>query len=485
MFVHLKGTPMSRPNILLLSTDQQRYDTLGVTGNAQIKTPHLDTLSQCGALFEHAYIQNPVCIPSRACMQTGRYTHQHGVMYMESEIDLTPGLPPWEITFMERLQMAGYRTGATGKMHMMPQKGLHYQRLTGGKGERWTQAEGGPLGPGPLGPTYASWLEARHPGGYEALYKQRRQPEYKAQMSAIEHVLPLDEYVDYWIAEETLEFLSYPGSKPFFLWCSFCGPHGPVDPPRPYSRLYPFADMPLPRQRTDNPPASPKGRPNCRWANDETLIRRWMSYYWGLITLIDDQVGRLLKHLDDRGLRDNTLIAFVSDHGEMAGDYNMFGKGNFYEEVIRVPLVIAPPGGNAARVPGLVETNDLTATFLDYAGIPIPPQMAAQSLRPHLEGGGQSRESILSEYMTNDRVRKSKCIRTDRYKFIFSGVEHEAEFYDLQEDPHEQRNLIRNPAYRAEIGHHKDLLLERLQNSEQHYYRDETPSPRDLQIWLE
>lgn len=475
------------PNILLITTDQQRYDTLGITGNAQIQTPHLDTVAQSGALFEHAYIQNPVCIPSRACLQTGRYTHQHGVCYMEPEIDITPGLPEWELTFMEHLQMAGYRTGATGKMHMMPQKGLHYERLTGGKGQRWTQAEGGPLGPGPLGPTYASWLEAQHPGGYDALYAQRNRPEYKAQMGAIEHILPLEEYVDYWIAEEALEFLSFPGSKPFFLWCSFCGPHGPVDPPKPYTQIYPFDEMPLPKQRTDHPVTSPKGNPTCRWQDNETLIRRWMSYYWGLVTLIDDQVGRLLKHLDERGLRDNTLIAFVSDHGEMAGDYNLFGKGNFYEEVIRVPLIIVPPGGNAAltQIPGLVETTDLAATFLDYAGIDIPPQMAAQSLRPILEGTGATRDAVLCEHMTGNPTKKSKCIRTERYKYIFSGMGNPSEFYDLQEDPDELHNLYNDPKYHSEIDHHKDLLLDRLQSSEQFYHRNETPSARDLQIWLD
>lgn len=476
-----------RPNILLISTDEQRYNTLGVTGNAQIQTPHLDGLAQSGTLFEHAYIQNSVCIPSRACLQTGRYTHQHGVLYMESEIDLTPGLPEWEVTFMERLQAAGYRTGATGKMHMMPQKGFHYERLTGGKGSRWVHAEGSELGPGPLGPTYASWLETRHPGGYEALYEQRRRPEYKAHMTAIEHILPLEEYVDYWIAEEAIEFLHFPLSKPFFLWCSFCGPHGPIDPPKPYTDMYPFDEMPLPKQRTDDPPASPKGRPECRWANDETLIRRWISYYWGLTSLIDDQVGRLLKTLDERGLRDNTLIAFVSDHGEMAGDYNLFGKGNFYEETIRVPMIIVPPGQNVAisRVPGLVETNDLAATFLDYAGVEIPPQMAAQSLRPILEGTGEARESVFCEYLLNDQSKKSKCVRTDRYKYIFTGQNSPSEFYDLQEDPDELHNLYGDPAYSKEIDQHKDLMLDTLMHSEQFYYRNETPSARDLQIWLD
>ncbi len=476
-----------RPNIILISTDQQRYDTLGVNGNSQIRTPHLDKLAESGTIFDRAYIQNPVCITSRACLQTGRYTHQHGVLYMESEIDLTPGLPAWEVTFMERLQAAGYRTGATGKMHMMPQKGFHYERLTGGKGQRWVQSEGSELGPGPLGPTYASWLEARHPGGYEAIYEQRRQPEYHDHMGAIELVLPLEEYVDYWIAEEALEFLSFPGSKPFFLWCSFCGPHGPMDPPKPYTEIYPFEDIPIPRQRHDDPQASPKGRQGCRWENDETLIQRWISYYWGMVTLIDDQVGRLLEHLDERGLRDNTLIAFVSDHGEMGGDFNLYGKGNFYEETTHVPMFVVAPGGEGrnTRVEGLVETSDLAATFLDYANVEIPPQMSARSLKPIIQGSGSPRDAVFCEYMTNDTSGKSKCVRTDRYKYIFSGPDREAEFYDLQEDPDEMKNLYGDAAHRDEIDRHKELLLNWLMNTEQYYYRDETPSDRDLQIWLD
>ncbi len=476
----------SRPNIILITTDQQRYDTLGVAGNSQIRTPHLDGLANQGALFEHAYIQNTVCIPSRACLQTGRYTHQHGVMYMESEIDQTPGLPDWEVTFMERLQEAGYRTGATGKIHMMPQKGWNYERLCGGKGGRWTQSEGLPIGPGPLGPTYASWLEARHPGGYEKIYEQRRAPEYRGHLQSITNVLPLEEYIDYWIADQSIEFLRYPGSSPMFLQVGFCGPHGPIDPPRPYDGIYPFSEMPQPKRRTDDPPASPKGRPGSRWEDDDLLLCRFMSYYWGLVTLIDDMVGNIVKVLEERGIRDNTLIAFVSDHGEMAGDYNMMGKGNFYEEVTRVPMIVVPPGGDASthRIDGLVETSDLAATFLDYAGVDRPPQMQAQSLRPLLEGTGQARESVFCEYLTNDQSRKGKCVRTDRYKYVFWGRESQSEFYDLQEDPDEMRNLYGDPKYGAEIDRHKDIILDTLMNSEKFYYKDETPSARDLAIWM-
>jgi len=475
-----------RPNVILITTDQQRYDTLGIAGNAGIRTPNIDALAGRGALFEHAYIQNTVCIPSRACLQTGRYTHQHGVMYMESEIDNTPGLPEWELTFMEHLQMAGYRTGATGKIHMMPQKGFNFERLCGGKGARWTRSQGLPIGPGPLGPAYASWLEARRPGAYEEIYEQRRRPEYRDHMTAVVNVLPLEDYVDYWIAESSIEFIHHSGPDPFFLWVGFCGPHGPIDPPEPYDRLYGWNDVPLPRQRTDEPPSSPKGRPTSRWAEDETLIRRWRAYYWGLVTLIDDQIGRIVNVLESRNLLDNTLIALVSDHGEMAGDYNLMGKGNFYEEVVRVPMVVVPPGGCSAglRVPGLVETSDLAPTILDYANVQIPPQMSASSLRPILEGKGGTRDTVLCEYMTNDRARKAKCIRSERYKYVFWGRGERAEFYDLQRDPDEMRNLIDDDAYTAEVADHKDRLLDRLMQSERHYYADRTPSARSLKTWM-
>ena len=479
------------PNILLITTDQQRWDTLGAAGNRLMRTPHLDALAGHGTLFSRAFIQNPVCIPSRACLQTGRYTHQHGVRYMEQQIDLTPGLPSWEVTFMERLQMAGYRTGAVGKIHMMPQKGFHYERLCGGKGARWTQSEGSELGPGPLGPTYASWLERRDPGAYERIYEQRRRPEYADNMTAIRNVLPLEEYVDYWIAEEAIEFLNYPGSRPFFLQCGFCGPHGPIDPPAPYDELYPFDQVPLPKQRRDDPPASPKGRRHCSWVEDEERIRRWVSYYWGLVSLIDDMVGRLVQVLERRGLMENTLIALVSDHGEMAGDYNLMGKGNFYEEVIRVPLVVVPPGkacargqGSGHQVSGLVETSDLAPTFLDYAGVEIPPQMPTRSLRPLLEGRGDTRESVLCEYMSNDRGRMGTCVRTERWKYAFWGREHAAELYDLQEDPEELRNLAGDSAHRAEEDELRDLMLDRLQTSTPSHHRDDTPNSRELEIWL-
>ena len=475
-----------RPNVLLITTDQQRYDTLGVTGNAHIRTPNIDRLATRGTLFERAYIQNPVCIPSRACIQTGRYVHQHGVEYMENEVEQTPGLPPWEPTFMERLQGDGYATAAFGKIHMLPPRGLDEMQLTLGKGARWTEAEGSPLGPAQLGPVYAEWLERKRPGAYESIYAQRRLPEYREQATAVINTLAAEEYVDYWIAESTCAYLERPdvatAEQPFFAWCGFCGPHGPFDPPEPYASLYDPAQIPAPpllhaRQRN-----TPQSDLPSRFdqAGGEDLARKIVSYYWAMVTFIDDMVGKIMDVLTRRGLLDNTLVIFTSDHGEMLGDFGQMGKGNFTEQVIRVPTIVVPPGDEPHgrvqphRVDSLVELIDFAPTILDYAGVSQTEAQPGISLRNQLlpsEGSSRSslptKDAVLCEYVSNDRQLRRKCLRTDRYKYVFSGIDQPVEFYDLQEDPQELVNVAADPAYREEVQRHAALLLDRLMQTEQ------------------
>jgi arylsulfatase A-like enzyme len=471
--------------VLLIQTDQQRYDTLGVTGNRYVKTPNLDALASRGTLFRHGYIQNPVCIPSRACIQTGRYTHQHGVEYMENVIATSPGLPPWETTFMERLQQAGYTTAAFGKMHMLPPKGLDEMRLTMGKGARWTVSAGSPLGPSQLGPVYAEWLEQKRPGAYEEIYAQRRQPEYREQANAVVNVLAADEYVDYWIGENTWQYLDREragDAQPFFAWCSFCGPHGPWDPPEPYASMYPIDDMPVPellRARQQNV-AGEEGRKGRFDREDgERLIRKITAYYWAMMTFIDDMVGRIMEVMTRRGLWENTLVLYTTDHGEMLGDFGRTGKGNFTEQVIRAPYFLVPPGSKSGAsapryVDSLVEHIDLAPTILDYAGVEQPAELPGMSLRPVIEDASgdlrpKTKDTVLCEYVTNNRSRRSKCLRTERYKYVFNGADDPTpvEFYDLQEDPRELVNVAGDPAYRAEVQRHAELLLDKLGHSEQ------------------
>ncbi|MBM4047120.1 MAG: DUF229 domain-containing protein [Planctomycetes bacterium] len=192
-----------------------------------------------------------------------------------------------------------------------------------------------------------------------------------------------------------------------------------------------------------------------------------MSYYWALVTLIDEQIGRIMQALTERGLWQNTLVLFVTDHGEMLGDFGRGGKANFYEAVIRSPFIVTVPGGHAPprQVDDLVETMDIAPTILDYAGLPVPPEMQAKSLRPLLEGKGRGKEAILCEYTSNDRQVSGKCVRTRRYKYCFWGQGRPEQFYDLQEDAHERRDAISDPRYRVEIDAHRRLMLDILSDA--------------------
>ncbi len=477
----------TRPNILLITTDQQRYDTLGVNGNPHIATPHLDQLAATGVNFTRAYVTNPVCVASRACIQTGRYTHQHGVEYMEDVVDNTPGLPPWEVTFMERLQAAGYYTGAFGKMHMYPAKGFHEAKLSGGQGARWDKPYGLPLGPSPLGNDYAQWLEARRPGAFAAIHDQRRTEAYRTHGSAVTSPIDLEDYVDTWVAENCRDFLRRRAGAdtPFFLWCGFLNPHTPLDAPEPYASRYHPDDVPLPASFladvSDRPAfyaARQQGFRKLDRPAAEAKIRRMIAYYWGLCTMLDDLSQRLFSTLQELGLWDNTLILYTSDHGDMMGDFAMTGKSNFMEGSIHVPFIAKPPqrAGQPNPAPRhknelieneLIEVMDVAATILDYAQVPRPERMQATSLRPLLEGAGRGKEQVLCEYTSNDRAIKGKCLRTDRYKYVFWTPGREEELYDMHADPQEFHNLAADPAHQAVLADHRTRLLEHLTRSEQ------------------
>ena len=444
---------MTRPNILLITTDQQRFDTLSCVEAPIGRTPHIDTLASRGTIFGRCYHQNPVCIASRACLQTGRYTHQHGVRYMEDVIDNTPGLPPQEWAFHERLRQAGYHTAAFGKIHMMPERGFDTLKATGGKGARWTHSSGLDIGPGPLGPQYAAWLEARTPGGYERIYEERRRPEYKQYGTALAFPLSAEDHIESWIGGNVADFLCNPPSEPWFCQCGFTGPHGPLDVPPEYLARYNPDDMPEPAHweidLRDRPPFR-NHRPRKLTAEDSAHARRWTAYYHGLMDLLDDQVGRILEVFDRRNLWENTLVMYTADHGEMRGDYGLYGKGSFLEPVSRMPAFVVPPGGKPAvgRFDGLVEMFDYAATALDYAGLPHPPHMTAASLRPELETGEGGREAVFGDHTFNNRKDHMTYCRTAEYKLVLWSIDGQpdGELYDLTNDPEELANRFDDPA---------------------------------------
>lgn len=429
-----------KSNIVLITTDQQRWDALGVNGNSFIKTPNLDKLARTGVNFSRAYVQNTVCVPSRACIQTGRYTHQHGVTYMESVVDSTPGLPECELTFMEYLQEAEYYTGAAGKIHMYPEKGFNWMNLTGGKGARWIRSKGMDIGPAPLGENYEKWLEAKHPGAYENIYVERRNQENYKKIALMDIPLKGDEYVDYWIGEESCHFIDshLNRDKPFFLWSGFCGPHNPLDPPEPYKSMYDPKDIELP----DELPGLASLMET--YQIDEALYRKVIAYYYGMISLIDKQVGEILDTLEKNKILDDTLIIFTSDHGEMLGDRGRMNKGVFYDGALRVPLIVKPPKNTKYQIKStskITEVFDVAPTILDYAGKTIPDNMSASSLRNFIENDVHETDVVLSEFVSNDKKVIDRCIVTERYKYIRHFSTKKEELYDLINDPDEINNL--------------------------------------------
>jgi arylsulfatase len=386
--------------------------------------------------------------------------HQHGVQYMEDEVDKTPPLPPWEKTFMERLQESGYYTAAVGKIHMIQPKGYHYTALTGGKGARWIKATGQDIGPAPLGQQYAEWLEKKHTGGYEKIYEQRRKPEYFDEETAVINTLPEEEYIETWITEEAKKFLKDREKKsgPFFLWVGFCGPHGPFDPPARYASMYNPEDMPLPRTFSVEKSTNPE--------KEIRTVRKRIAYYHAMMSCIDEKVGEIMQNLKNCGQDKNTIIIFTSDHGEMLGDKNKWGKCNFYEPVLRIPTIIYHPLlKQPFRFDGLVETFSLAPTVLDFCGVEKYMGMSAESLSPVIFNKREKgKECILSEYVDNERKHYGICIRTSESKLIVS-TSGEHQLYKLNDDPLETKNLYYDATYRDLRESLKDILVDKLLKS--------------------
>ncbi|MFO7945750.1 MAG: sulfatase-like hydrolase/transferase, partial [Armatimonadota bacterium] len=333
------------------------------------------------------------------------------------------------------------------------------------------------IGPGPLGNAYAKWLENKRPGAYMEIYEQRQQPEYKKQRGAVINVLDEDEYVDYWVAQMGIEFMERRDQdQPWFLWVGFCGPHGPCDPPRRYAQMYDIDEMPVPDTwldpLEDKPEFMRRERPDEMSEEDRLMLQRFYAYYHAEMTFIDAMMKRLLQRLEELGFADDTIVCTTSDHGEMLGQFGRFGKGNFFEPVTRIPTIWRLPDGNPVdRFDGLTETFQVAPTVLDFAGVEIPPQMAARSLRPILEGEQtDGQEAVMCEYMDNYRRYAGHCIRTERYKYANWGTEYTGELYDLQEDPGELNNLWDDPEYAGLRQKMADLLMDRQLHTQEPAY---------------
>lgn len=447
---HAREENMSeeRPNILWICTDQQRYDTIRSLGNQHIRTPNLDKLVSEGVAFTHAFAQNPVCTPSRASFLTGRYPRTTGARQNGQSI------PKDEILVSKILADNGYDCGLAGKLHIAPCKGQTEKRIDDGyRVFNWSHDPSDQWGDDNQ---YQRWLRSK---GVE--WKQIYQPRGRHWFPGVEPEI----HQTTWCFDRAIDFIKDKRKKPWLMSLNVFAPHHPFDPPQEYVSRYDPDKLPDPSYEPgelDNKPIFQKvdhdgayGGMLMGFSKMSPRERREITAaYYAMIEQVDDNVGRLMKALDETGQRQNTIVVFTSDHGELLGDHGMYLKGpHMYDCSIRVPLIISWPGKfkQGLRPDALVELVDLTPTLLEAAGLKPLPRMQGKSFLGILTGESdphQHKDHVYAEYYIGQPFhRKLKdaplltTVRTRTAKITsYAGMEL-GELYDLENDPGEHRNL--------------------------------------------
>ena len=487
-----------RPNILLITADQHRGDCFGFEGRS-VYTPHLDRMARDGTVFKACITPNPICQPARASILTGQLPRTHGVS--DNGIDLDPELGAKG--FAGSLSASGYQTALLGKAHFatshtfeptgtpecrssMPDFGKDWFGPYMGFDHVELVVEGHnchlPLAP-PNGQHYEAWYYADGEGEQRnRLYETNVGPDTQGAPQTWHSGLPVAWHNSTWVGDRTIAYLNAhkDDDEPFCVWASFADPHHPFDAPLPWSRLHAPEEVDLPPHRTqdlDRRPwwhrASLEGKPQIQEdmaefrsrfsrvppMSDEQL-REIIANYYGMISLIDHNVGRILIELRRLGLEENTVVIYSADHGDWLGDHGLLLKGPMlYEGLARVGCIVEGPGVPAGRtVDDPVSTVDLAATMLDFAGAePLAP-MHSRSLRPLMTADGESRDAAYAEWdlrpSRNGTELQLRMVRTKRYKLTVDLISGAGELYDLEADPHEMDNLFDDPAaveVRAEL----------------------------------
>ena len=463
---------MRRPNILMLYTDQQRWDALGANGNTEIATPNLDRLAEQGVNFDHHFVQNPVCMPSRASFLTGQYPSTLGITHMGVPV------PPETITLPRLLQQYGYRSGNIGKLHFLPHANRDHREPHPDYGFDCLEISDEP---GCYEDAYYAWVRARAPEQLEAIsvglppnarvwretmgiedpvvHPNERFPKHPLAFRADDDLTHTA-----FVAEQSMAFIDRQGGNPWCCIAGFYSPHSPWVAPQRFLDLYDRDALTLiPRLDDESDSASDaKSRDSLDRAKDEDEIRAAHHGYYAMVSEVDHHVGRILGHLDAAGLADDTIIVFTSDHGEWLGEHGRYGKGYPGDDsVSRVPLVLRWANGlgtTGTRVSSVVEAVDVLPTLLECAAIPVPPHLQGESLVPLLEGSGDSSKedaTALTEH------RGWKTLRTERFRYLVE-MDGSEKLFDLAADPKEYRDVSGDPDYATHLGEMRHRLLQRL-----------------------
>lgn len=438
-------------NILWICTDQQRFDTIGALNNPYINTPNLDRLCREGTAFTRAYCQNPICTPSRASFMTGMYPSAIRACINGNErfSDAAP-------LVSKLLRDAGHACGLVGKLHLAsvwqgPEKrvddGYAFFRYSHSPNAKLSQ-----------GNQYMQWL-IDEGQDVDAILQRKAKPSdtdhggYRPDIDPKWHQTT-------WCANEAMRFMEESREGPWLLNVNIFDPHPPFDAPDVYADRYWGKELPGPRFRTSDLEIQ-KRLSKVDFQSDpkelpEDYAREIIANYYGMVELIDHNVGRMLDKLEELGLAERTLVIFTSDHGETLGDHGLVGKGcRFYESLTRVPLIMRLPGRIQSGVTreALVELIDIAPTVLELAGVALPERMQGRSLWPLLEGrasDGEHRQHARCEFFCTLNMLGTgrpfvpsygSMIRDDRYKLcVYHGKDY-GELYDLENDPWEHENL--------------------------------------------
>lgn len=434
---------MDKANVLFIMTDQQRYDTIAALGNSLIHTPNLNRLVKRGLSFTKAYSTCPVCMPARYVVHTGCEPETIGIFQNGPPEEKIPGLPDG---IMQRsgpyLPMAmksiGYRTFGIGKFHTNPcfeklgyETHLHSEDLY----DIPEQKEGD---------AYEKFIKAEHPefAFIEQLHGERTDMYYIPQMSP----LPAELTVEAWAACEAVKQINIEDERPYFGFVSFLGPHPPFAPPIPYNRMYNPDKMPNPVNgdiKTDHMDEQIPYMNHLVWAEEinNSQARILKARYYGEISYIDACIGKILDAVEASENSDNTLICFFSDHGDHMGDHHAWQKESFFEASCRIPFLLSWP----ARIPA-GQTRDNLISLADLFGIATSAGGASEmrdgiNLLGVIEGRLQGREYITGMHGTPGSSQFKIMLRDKRWKYIYMANGGFEQLFDIEDDPHELRNL--------------------------------------------
>lgn len=493
-------------NILFIMTDQLRWDYLSCYGHPHLQTPNIDRLTERGVRFDRAYVQSPVCGPSRASYYTGRTVFSHGSTWNQVP------LPIGELTLGDYLRPLGVTTAVVGKTHMAPDReGMARLGLTPDTDigaiisqpgfDAYERDDGlhpnKSLAKRPTGPRYNDWLRDLGYEGSNPWHDYANSADgpdgeilsgWYLKNSNLPARIPEEHSETAYMTMRARDFITEMGDQPWLCHLSYIKPHWPYIAPAPYHDMY-GSETFLPALRDDAERADPNpvyaafmGTEVSRTFSQPGVRETVLPGYMGLIKQIDDHLGRLFDWLDATGKSDETMIVFTSDHGDYLGDHWMGEKELFHEVSVRVPLIIADPRPEADATRGtvstaLVEAIDLVPTFLAATGAPPQPhRLEGRSLIPLLHGDTPDkwRDAVFSEidyafYAARETLglgasdARGYMLRTERWKYVhFKGFP--PQLFDLDTDPEEFHDLGRKPEFESLRQRLHRQLTDRLMN---------------------